>query len=127
MTATMAALETVQIITSTSEYVEDSQLIGQQEGMQVSFLKMLLDVFSVDDQSGSLVVVGEPQTVATGTDELVEEPTGEAVVGEPQTVATGTDELVEEPTGEAVVGEPQTVATGKDELVEEPTGEAVVE
>jgi hypothetical protein len=34
-----------------SEYVEDSQLIGQQEGTQDSFLEMLLGVGSVDDQS----------------------------------------------------------------------------
>ncbi len=43
------------MITSTSEYVEDSQLIGQQEGTQVSFLEMLLGVGSVDDQSGLAV------------------------------------------------------------------------
>jgi hypothetical protein len=36
------------VITSTSEYVEDSQLIGQQKGTQVSFLEMLLGVCSVD-------------------------------------------------------------------------------
>jgi hypothetical protein len=38
-----------------SEYVEDSQLIGQQEGTQDSFLEMLLGVGSVDDQSGLAV------------------------------------------------------------------------
>ncbi len=38
-----------------SEYVEDSQLTGQQEGTQVLFLEMLLSVGSVDDQSGLTV------------------------------------------------------------------------
>ncbi len=91
--------------------------------MQVSFLEMLLDVFSVDDQSGSAVdvdvvdepvieaVVGEPWTVAMGKDEAVDEPEIKAVVGEPWTVAMGTDVVVDKPVIEAVVEEPWTVAT----------------
>jgi hypothetical protein len=49
-----------------------------------------------------------------------DEPAIEAVVGEPWTVAMGTDDVVDKPVIEAVVGEPWTVAMGTDEVVDEP-------
>jgi len=73
-----------------SEYVEDSQLIGQQEGTQVSFMEMLLGVGSVDDQSVSAVdeFVDEEELFAVETTVDVATVDGATVDGATVDVAT---------------------------------------